>query len=1056
MKSHFQNDLNVLASGLLGFTGVIILLTPSYLRAELTDLPNWVSTILGFTSYSLALFIIGFFMAVLKPTHKIIVQLISGIILLILGGLFIKAGQIVEGFIFVIVGLGQLLIRLEPSEKIQEIDPLRFIIPAFSLFTALLLWFFPQTYSETIPSHRLVIAVTFLITALAGGIVAFFPLNRFGQTLSRLQALPWIAWCVLFFIKMSPGNMIAPGMLATTILFTKSIPWHRFTLPEHDILGRRLAMSAGTVAMAMLLFFTPLLDFIDQSIPPELKAVIRVREAVFLFFMLVTVVLLYEISTGIMTINGLMAELTKEEENNEEVMSPELSPTPWGERLSRYLKPFTLTRESIRIRLGAQADQLTTISAQLNNEKRKNKQLILLNELSQQLENHLDQPVSAQLAVNTLERALDSSLVSLYAYMPDDKSFMLIAVAGPQSFIVPPEYRQSMSQGAIGRAARQRKTQIINDVKLDSDYMFFDQEKSQSCVIAPMIFNGHVNGMIVLNDEKTNAFGSLEISLAESVAAELTRSWERSGYQKRLMSLIQSSSQLSAMVEPETTANEVAVITRDILQARFTFVHIHLGQEQSHVQTASCGDAPELLSSLKIARQTDPLIQAAFHAAKPFRVRDVRKYAGTSHLSIDHASLRSMLAIPIRWHSLSIGVILAFGKQNEVFFSENDESLAELLSIQAAGAFESTWLQQELRASLRTTSLLYRLSTHIIQAETLQDAAREIAQTAHKLARGQSTGIVLYSSKHEIEAELEVDEHGVHNGTNHPFDLVKQAMDSGQLIYVSQGKSMMRACMPIQSPIRKYGALWINIPEDTQHKASNPADLQTLVNQAAIALERSLLLVESRRQAKEIQDAYDILEVTYDQTLISLTSALDARDRETEGHSMRVSRLAAKLGEALNFTHEQLKVLERGSLLHDIGKIGISDTILHKPGPLSEEEWKIMRHHPDIGARIVQGIPFLEDAIPLIRHHQERWDGSGYPLGQKGEEIPILARMFAVVDAFDALTSKRPYRDKISTEEAVQYLRDQSGSLFDPEIVEVFAKLMLEDPCGFEMTEEAL
>jgi putative nucleotidyltransferase with HDIG domain len=234
--------------------------------------------------------------------------------------------------------------------------------------------------------------------------------------------------------------------------------------------------------------------------------------------------------------------------------------------------------------------------------------------------------------------------------------------------------------------------------------------------------------------------------------------------------------------------------------------------------------------------------------------------------------------------------------------------------------------------------------------------------------------------------------------------------------------------------------------EDQEHKpTANPSDLQALVNQAAIALERSLLLAESRRQAIEIKAAYDKLEATYDQTLASLMSALDARDRETEGHSIRVSHMVARMGEALGFSHEQLKVLERGSLLHDIGKIGISDTILHKPGPLSEDEWKIMRTHPDIGAKIVEGIPFLQETIPLIRHHQERWNGTGYPGALSGDEIPILARMFAIVDAFDALTSKRPYRQRISTEESVEYLREQSGILFDPKIVTLFERLIGEN-----------
>jgi putative nucleotidyltransferase with HDIG domain len=174
-------------------------------------------------------------------------------------------------------------------------------------------------------------------------------------------------------------------------------------------------------------------------------------------------------------------------------------------------------------------------------------------------------------------------------------------------------------------------------------------------------------------------------------------------------------------------------------------------------------------------------------------------------------------------------------------------------------------------------------------------------------------------------------------------------------------------------------------------------------------------------------------------------SALDARDRETEGHSTRVSRLACLLGEAVGLNGPQLKALERGALLHDIGKIGISDTILHKPGKLTDDEWKIMRVHPDIGARIVKGIPFLQDTLSVIQYHHERWDGSGYPAGLKGRDIPIQARIFAVVDVFDALTSKRSYRKKASAEDAVNYLREHSEKLFDPEIVEALAQLPYTD-----------
>ena len=218
--------------------------------------------------------------------------------------------------------------------------------------------------------------------------------------------------------------------------------------------------------------------------------------------------------------------------------------------------------------------------------------------------------------------------------------------------------------------------------------------------------------------------------------------------------------------------------------------------------------------------------------------------------------------------------------------------------------------------------------------------------------------------------------------------------------------------------------------------------MQTLSNQASLALERSILLVESQQQAKAIEMAYRELELSYDRTLAVLMSALDARDRETEGHSTRVSKLTCLLGRELGLDELALKSLERGALLHDIGKIGISDTILHKPTSLTKGEWEVMHTHPDIGAHIVEGIPFLQDTMPVIRFHQERWDGSGYPNGLSGKDIPLQARIFAVADAFDAMTNDRPYRERIPDGEALQYLKEQAGILFDPEIVSAFERML--------------
>lgn len=184
------------------------------------------------------------------------------------------------------------------------------------------------------------------------------------------------------------------------------------------------------------------------------------------------------------------------------------------------------------------------------------------------------------------------------------------------------------------------------------------------------------------------------------------------------------------------------------------------------------------------------------------------------------------------------------------------------------------------------------------------------------------------------------------------------------------------------------------------------------------------------------------LQESYDQTLAALCAALDVRDRETEGHSRRVAELACAIAREMELPEEEVTHLYRGGLLHDVGKIGIPDAVLHKPGPLTDEEWELMRQHPLLGAHILQGIDFLARAVEVVLFHQERYDGRGYPYGLRGAEIPLLARIFAVADAYDAMTSHRPYRPAMSHEEAVAEILRNSGTQFDPEVVRIFLRVV--------------
>lgn len=201
-------------------------------------------------------------------------------------------------------------------------------------------------------------------------------------------------------------------------------------------------------------------------------------------------------------------------------------------------------------------------------------------------------------------------------------------------------------------------------------------------------------------------------------------------------------------------------------------------------------------------------------------------------------------------------------------------------------------------------------------------------------------------------------------------------------------------------------------------------------------------ITERKRAEEELQLTHRRLQEAYEMTIEGWVRALDLRDRETEGHTQRVTELALVVAAKLGFTEEEMAHIRRGALLHDMGKIAISDEILQKPGPLSEAEWEKMRRHPIYAYEMLSPIAYLHPALEIPFYHHERWDGSGYPHGLKGDQIPLSARLFAIVDVWDALCSDRPYRKKLPREQVIEYLRDNAGILFDPKLVEVFLSVI--------------
>jgi putative nucleotidyltransferase with HDIG domain len=300
--------------------------------------------------------------------------------------------------------------------------------------------------------------------------------------------------------------------------------------------------------------------------------------------------------------------------------------------------------------------------------------------------------------------------------------------------------------------------------------------------------------------------------------------------------------------------------------------------------------------------------------------------------------------------------------------------------------------------------------------------------------------------------------------THSPFEALNKTRNEGFSILISDIMMPGMSGMELLRLVRKHdsviGVIMITGMGDVKTAVDSlrmgasdfitkPFDLPTMQRAIHRALERRRLIIENRfyrqeleknirKRTTELNGALEEIEESYTITLEALVSALDAREHETHAHSQRVKEFALALARQLGLEGDELTHMGRGALLHDVGKIGVPDSILLKPGKLTHAEWVEMRRHPQTGYEILRNIKFLSPAAEIVLCHQERWDGKGYPNSLRGGDIPLGARIFAVVDALDAMTSDRPYREALSFETALAEIKNCAGSQFDSQIVDCF------------------
>jgi len=439
---------------------------------------------------------------------------------------------------------------------------------------------------------------------------------------------------------------------------------------------------------------------------------------------------------------------------------------------------------------------------------------------------------------------------------------------------------------------------------------------------------------------------------------------------------------------------------------------------------------------------------SAYHAAAGavVKIDDVPRSEWFEHYAdYFRARARNVIIAPLVARGDLLGTINVVNKIGPLAFADDDRDLLGALAGHAAVAIQNAQLYKQQRQIEERQRLLSQIGRYLQQTLEIDILIPRIFGEVNKAINAEAQSIWLLNEEQGVITCRFATGPGA---------------DSIRKVTVPVGRGIVGACVAKQESIiiadaqndprvfrgadEKTGFITrslMSVPMVLEGKsigaiqAANKRGGQ-LFNNDDLSLFRSIadsaaLAISNAQLVANLQESYDL-------TLDALSAALDLRDRETEGHSRRVVEYTARLAQQIGLDKDTLTDIRRGALIHDIGKIGVPDAVLHKPGPLDVEERKIIEKHPRAGYEMLLGIPYLQEEIKIVLAHQEKWDGTGYPFGLKGEAIPLGARLFAIADTFDALTSDRPYRKGRPYEVARQIIAEETGKQFDPLAVEAF------------------
>ena len=622
----------------------------------------------------------------------------------------------------------------------------------------------------------------------------------------------------------------------------------------------------------------------------------------------------------------------------------------------------------------------------------------------------------------------------------------------------------SIQKGVVGRVVRSNSTVIISDVSQEEDYLPATPEVRSELAV-PLVVDNKLIGVINAESMEPESFQEDDARLLETIAGQLGTALNQIRANKKEREQRQIAEALTDIALALNSSLEINQILDQILDkiallVPYKTAALYLRQNgNANVIRHKGYDAlglREWIEHFSVSLEDGselPSFQQLVDNNKPFMVADTELEPGWVVLP-ETTWIRSYLGIPI----FKGEDVIAFINLDQDFpnaFNETHIQIMEALGNQIATALENAELYRLQKEQLDFLESLRQIDYAITGSLDIQLTLSVITAEIKDRLKIDAVNILLYdSSSFQFQVIAKQGFNFSNNARESYFPVTgilgqlisqrssQEIPDLGSSDFASDRKKLhMRERfvsyygIPLIAKGKIIGVMELFRRETIDFEPEWKKYAETVGTQTAIAINNSQLFSDLQKANLELSQAYDT-------TLEGWAGALELRDHETEGHSRRVVDLTMDLVKVMEIPEEKWIHIRRGALLHDIGKMGVPDSILQKPGKLTEEEWALMRQHPLYAEKWLKPIQYLQQALPIPRYHHERYDGTGYPEGLTGEEIPMEARIFAVIDVWDALMSDRPYRKAWPRAKVLDHIKTEAGKHFDPRVVDAFIKLI--------------